>query len=194
MLYSACPTENIRFGEGIGTMRLFIAILLSEEVQDGLCDAMRDLRPRFRNGSFTPRENLHLTLSFLGETAPERLDAVREAMEAVDVPPFRLRIDGIGSFPRRDGDIYWAGIERSDTLMRLQKELDAALTLRGFPMERRRFRPHLTLARRAVLISGEPEAFTLSALEMNVKKISLMCSIPGDTGRIYTELSAKELK
>lgn len=176
-------------------MRLFIAILLSEAVRDGLAGAMRDLSPCFQNGSYTARENLHLTLSFLGETAPEHLDAVREAMDAVSVPPFRLRIDGIGSFHREDGDIYWAGIERSDVLLRLHEELDTALALRGFPVERRAFRPHLTLIRRAVLYSGAQDALSMPLLEMNVEKISLMRSLRGDSGRIfYTELAAKELE
>ncbi len=175
-------------------MRLFIAILLSEGVRDGLCEAMRNLRPCLRNGSFTARENLHLTLSFLGETAPERLDAVREVMEEADVPPFRLRIDAIGSFHRKNGDIYWAGIERSDALLRLQEELNAALAQRGFPVERREFRPHLTLVRRAILSSGAPDTFSMPTLEMDVEKISLMCSLPRDRGRIYTELSTKDLK
>lgn len=176
-------------------MRLFIAILLSEAVRDGLVVAMRDLRLCFPNGCYTAPENLHLTLSFLGETAPERLDSVREAMEAVSVPPFRLRMEGIGSFHREDGNIYWAGIEHSDTLLRLQKELDTALALRGFPVERRAFRPHLTLIRRAVPYSGAQEALSMPLLEMNVEKISLMRSLRGDAGRIfYTELAAKELE
>lgn len=129
-------------------MRLFIAILLSEGVRDGLCEAMRNLRPCFRNGSFH----------------------------------------------RKNGDIYWAGIERSDALLRLQDELDTALAQRGFPVERREFRPHLTLVRRAILCSGGPDTFSMPIFEMNVEKISLMCSLPRDTGRIHTELSAKELK
>lgn len=175
-------------------MRLFIAALFSEPVLDGLAAAMRDLRPCFRSGNFTVRENLHLTLSFLGETAPERLNDVRDAMEAVTVPPFRLRIGGIGNFRREGGDIYWAGIERSGALLRLHEELDAALVRQGFPVERREFRPHLTLVRRAVLCSGAQAELSLPFLEMNVEKISLMCSRPGEDGRIYTEMAAKALQ
>lgn len=174
-------------------MRLFIAILFSEPVLNGLDAAVRGLRPCFQSGNFTIRENLHLTLSFLGETAPERLNAVRKAMEAVTVSPFRLRIGGIGSFRREGGDIYWAGIERSDALLRLHKELDAALVRQGFPVERREFRPHLTLVRRAALCSGAQAELSMPFLEMDVKKISLMCSRPGEGGRIYSELAAKAL-
>ena len=175
-------------------MRLFIAILFSEPVRDGLAAAVRNLRPRFQSGNFTSRENLHLTLAFLGETAPQRLDAVRDAMEAVTVPPFRLRIGGIGSFRREGGDIYWAGIERSDALLLLHEELDAALVRQGFPVERREFRPHLTLVRRAVLYGGAQAGLSVPFQEMDVEKISLMCSRPGEGGRIYTETGAKILK
>jgi len=173
-------------------VRLFIAILFSKPVLDGLAAAVGDLRPRFQSGNFTARENLHLTLSFLGETAPERLNAVRDAMEAVTVPHFRLRIGGIGSFCREGEELYWAGIERSDALLRLHEELNVELVRQGFPVERREFRPHLTLVRRAVLCGAQAE-LPMPFLEMDVERISLMCSRPGKGGSIYTELAAKEL-
>ena len=174
-------------------MRLFIAILFSEPVLNGLTAAVRDLRPCFQSGNFTVRENLHLTLSFLGETPPERLNDVRNAMETVTVPPFRLQIGGIGSFRREGGELYWAGIEHSDALLRLHEELGAALVRQGFPVERREFRPHLTLVRRAVLRGGAQAELSMPFLEMKVEKICLMCSRPGEGGRIYTEMAAKAL-
>ena len=60
-------------------MRLFYAILLSEEMKQALVGAQDFLRAQGIQGNYTRRENLHLTLAFLGET--DRLSAARRAAE-----------------------------------------------------------------------------------------------------------------
>ncbi|MDR1042323.1 MAG: RNA 2',3'-cyclic phosphodiesterase, partial [Clostridiales Family XIII bacterium] len=49
-------------------MRLFIAINFSEEIKDALCETIADLRDASRRGRYTHRDNLHLTLAFIGES------------------------------------------------------------------------------------------------------------------------------
>ena len=57
-------------------------------------------------GNYTPEENMHLTLAFIGDY-PEP-QAVMDALSGVEFAPFDLALDGIGSF----GDLWWAGWKR----------------------------------------------------------------------------------
>ena len=67
-------------------MRLFLAILFEEPVKDRLCEAMELIRRSTRTSRLTRRENLHLTLVFLGEL--REAGKVREAMEEIRTAPF----------------------------------------------------------------------------------------------------------
>ena len=169
-------------------MRLFIAILLDEPCKSLLGMAQDCLRGGAVQGNFTRRENLHLTLAFLGETG--RVDAVRAAMAEIHSPAFPLTLRGVGKFPRQGGDVWWMGVSENPPLETLYRQLSEALRRRGFQLESRPFRPHLTLAREVLLTPG----FDLSALRnlpsrtMRVEGISLMKS-ERLAGRLtYTEL------
>ena len=112
-------------------MRLFIAILFEEGVKDTLFETVGRLKSYARSGGFTERDNLHLTVNFIGET--KRLEEVQVAMnravQKVKVKRFLISISGFGTFKRMEGDIYWVGIEKETTLWRLQKELVTELIL-----------------------------------------------------------------
>lgn len=135
-------------------MRLFIAILLDEAVKDGIVSLSEQLRARSLRGNFTRRENLHLTLAFLGETPGVRLPALKAAMEAAAGEPFVLRFHEPGFFRRREGDLYWLGIRENPALAALESRLRRALSQGGFPTEDKPFRPHLTLGRTVILAEG----------------------------------------
>jgi len=86
-------------------MRLFIAINFSTDTKDklqALCDELRKVSSR---GRFSLRENLHLTLAFLGECDAEQTAILRSAMKEIFFDPFDLQIDQIGRFKRNGGDI-----------------------------------------------------------------------------------------
>lgn len=175
-------------------MRLFIAIALSREIGNTLDGVIRKLRSCCESGRCVRASNLHLTLAFLGETAPERVAQVREAMDRAAVPPFLLHIGGLGCFRRGSGDIFWAGVERSDALTELHRRLSLQLRKRGFPPERRVFRPHLTLARQAILKREyDHDAFVVPAMRMPVKKIALMKSERPEGKLVYTPMYEKML-
>ena len=77
-------------------MRLFIAITLESAIKDRLCTMAKALAESSLSGSFTRRENMHLTLAFIGETT--RLSAVKAAVDSVVAPPFSLIIGGLDGF------------------------------------------------------------------------------------------------
>ena len=176
-------------------MRLFIAVLFPETFKDGLCAAMEKMRPCCEQGVFAGRDNLHLTLAFLGEVASSQAGSAHAALKAVRAGPFPLEIGGIGCFRRAGGDLYWAGVEKSRALGGLYDALKAELRARGLRTEARPFYPHLTLVRQAVLKSGcDRRAFSVPVMRMRVEKISLMESRRERGRLVYLEKDSQELK
>lgn len=169
-------------------MRLFIALLLDEPVKDALCGAIDNLKAQSVQGNFTRRENLHLTLVFIGETT--RLGAVKQAMDMAEAQPFPLKFRGLGRFRRDGGDIWWAGVEPEETLSSLYSQLFGSLSRAGFLIEKREFKPHLTLGRQ-VLLRGQPQPFVPAV--MRAGRISLMKSERIGGRLIYTEVYARNL-
>ena len=170
-------------------MRLFIAINFTEEVKNQLCNAIGHLKEYAVQGNFTRRENLHLTLVFIGETT--KVDEVKRAVDFVQMEPFTLKIGGLGEFRRDGGDIYWVGVEKNGILSKIYSQLYAELTKAGFQLENRDFKPHLTLGREVILQDGvDHTAFekAIPEMSMKVEKISLMKSERVNGALSYTEI------
>ncbi len=176
-------------------MRLFIALCLDEACKNRLCGAMEGLRSFALQAQCTRRENLHLTLAFLGEVPG--LEGAQAAMAGVRARPFRLELGGLGRFERPEGDLWWMGVQRNPALEALQKQLCAQLRRQGFRLEERPFRPHLTLARRVRLGPGfapRQLADRLPPAGMAVERISLMESSRPQGRLVYTERWSLALK
>lgn len=93
---------------------------------------------------------LHVTLKFLGDTDETLLPAVEQALRraVADEPPCDVPLVGIGVFPDlRRPAVLWIGLPAAEVLHRIADRLAAALDPLGFPPERRKFHPHLTLLR-----------------------------------------------
>ena len=132
-------------------MRLFVAL-----------DLPRSLRTRlsFLGGGlpgvrWVPPENYHVTLRFIGELPKWRAEEIDEALSNLRVPGFTLQLAGVGAFSKA-GRVtsLWVGAERTPALEHLQQKIETALHRAGIDRERRRFTPHVTLAR----LDGAPEA------------------------------------
>jgi 2'-5' RNA ligase len=132
-------------------MRLFIAVDLGHGVREAVArklDELHGLAPRAR---WLKPDALHVTLSFLGEVAEERLAPLRTLVTEVAArhPAFTLGAAGGGAFgsPKRP-KVLWVGLSGElERLKALQAELAQALAGWGHPPEERAFSPHLTLAR-----------------------------------------------
>ena len=165
-------------------MRLFVALELSEALRNGLIAVQTEWKRRGVEGSFTPPENLHLTLAFIGEYP--RPEDVLDALGGLRFSPFPLRLEGFGSF----GDLLWCGVSGGVALERLAGGVRRSLAEAGIPFDRKSFRPHITLLRRAVLPRGKIPGTAVPAAEMEVDSVSLMRSERGKHGMIYTALGA----
>src|SRR5690554_3003339 len=125
--------------------RLFIALSLPDEVRERLSS----LGGGVPGARWVAPENLHLTLRFLGEVDNGLARDIDDALHQVDAPPFELILSGLGAFTegKRTITALWAGIETNDALARLQAKVEQAAIRAGLPPERRKFKPHVTLAR-----------------------------------------------
>ena len=167
-------------------MRLFIAIMLEDEMKQALLDAQDALHSRRFSGRYSPAHNLHLTLCFIGEYSDP--DFVFEQMEQIRFSPFELTLAGyIGHFD----DVLWAGIEKSPELEKYVKQLRHVLAENGIPFDRKSFEPHITLLRGDDSMQ-EFSDIVIGKKSMTVTGISLMRSDTGKHGALYTELGVAE--
>jgi len=175
-------TQNYGCRGAERSMRLFIAVQLSEEMRGEICKVQDDLLRKGVRGNYTPRENLHLTLAFIGEyNDPEQ---VMEVINGIPFEPFELRLDGMGCF----GDLWWAGLKHSTGLQVYVRQLRHTLAEAGIPFDRKRFSPHITLLRRASMEMSKLEGITIEGIGMLADHVSLMRSDRGKRGMIYTEI------
>ena len=166
-------------------MRLFIAIQLNDDLKDELEDMQYIMQSNGIRGNFTRRENLHMTLSFIGEY-PDPF-YVKEILDGISFEPFTIRNEGMGSF----GNLWWTGISSSKELEILARRVRRALADADIPFDRKKFRPHITLIRKpgpeGVSMPGGAAEY-LGHAEMVVDHISLMRSDRTKAGMKYTEI------
>jgi len=142
--------------------------------------------------------NMHITLKFLGDTSEEKIPAIENAMKnAVSgIKPFRMRMKGSGAFPNLSRiSVVWAGLEGADQLTMIAERLENNLKLLGFEPEKRKFSPHVTVARTRHSPNLKELAEVIRDWEMgdfgdvSVEKIILKKSVLGPEGPIYSDIS-----
>lgn len=125
-------------------MRLFVAIALPDEQRARLAKLASGL-PRAR---WVAEENLHLTLRFLGELDGNEAGDVDAALAGIRMPRFELQLEGVSHFGEgRKLRSLWAGIQANSALVRLRDKVEQAVVRAGLAPEKRKFKPHVTLAR-----------------------------------------------
>lgn len=168
-------------------MRLFLAVNFDDATKHRIQAVQQRLR-EVAQGDFSRPENLHLTLAFLGEVPVQKAAAVRRAMDRTRAVTLHLTFDQTGSFRRDGGDIWWIGLAENPALFRLQQELCGNLIAEGFRLEKRRFSPHITLARRVRLQQEVDRSAILGApFDTSVDAVSLMRSERLSGVLTYTE-------
>ncbi|MEE3502049.1 RNA 2',3'-cyclic phosphodiesterase [Acidiphilium acidophilum] len=125
-------------------MRLFVALDLPWEIKTTLAGFAFNL-PGAR---WVPAQNIHLTLRFIGEAKRLEAEEIDHALAAVRGRGFSLVLTGAGWFEKAGRvSALWIGVERNESLFHLQTKIETALRRIGLVHERRRYTPHVTLAR-----------------------------------------------
>ena len=166
-------------------MRLFISIKFDDAILDALTAFQRDLKAQGVTGNYTKRENLHLTLAFIGEY--DDPDAVMKVIERSAFRPVDLKLDGVGCFK----DLFWVGLENNLGLQGYVRRLRRELAADGIGIENKKFLPHITLIRRAAVLGGGMiPAIGPPQGSMRATRVLLMQSYRGKDGMTYTELGS----
>ncbi len=129
-------------------LRLFVGIGMPEPIQDALVG----LGEGIPGASWVFYENYHITLRFLGDMPESDAADIDLSLAGIDAPAFDLRLQGLGHFGHlQKARSLWAAVEANPMLAHLRSKVEAACVRAGAEPERRKFKPHITLAR----IKGE---------------------------------------
>lgn len=172
-------------------MRVFVAVDLSQGVKDEFAEIQKQLSATVAGMSMA--HDFHLTLKFLGELTPAKVDVVKNCLGSVRFRGFPAALAGIGVFPSENYiRVVWVGIEPEDDIIRLQRGIDDALE-KEFPKDKQ-FKPHLTLAR--VKFISDKNQFAQKLRQIRIEKIKfavdsfkLKKSILTKEGAVYEDLA-----
>jgi 2'-5' RNA ligase len=174
-------------------MRLFVGLELPWELRQRIALMSGAGIPGAR---WVPPENYHVTLRFIGEAPRYLAEEIDHALEALRAPAFPLTLGGIGTFAKGGpkgsrSQTLWLGVERSERLERLQSKIETALQRCGLEPERRKFQPHVTLARLDGAAEARLAAFVQAhnlfrAESVAVEHFTLFSSVLGKDQPAYT--------
>jgi len=131
-------------------IRCFIAVNLPDEIKKTVGNVISELKKTGADVKWVNAGNIHLTLKFLGNTDASLIPAMTEALsKKVSLcKPFYITIAGVGCFPsEKRPRVIWIGIEDSEILSCIKKDIDVVLSGFGFAPEERAFSPHFTIGR-----------------------------------------------
>ncbi len=125
-------------------MRLFVALDLPFAAREKLALLSGGLH----GARWVPADNYHLTLRFLGEMPAYQAEELDHALANLRGRGFTMQLGGVGVFEKAGRPVsLWVGVERNAGLDHLQAKIETAVQRIGFPPDRRRFLPHVSLAR-----------------------------------------------
>lgn len=176
------------------TSRLFVAIELPDYVTAAI-GRLQEEAGRIKGVSWVAPEKLHVTLAFLGDVEPGRQDEILGRLDEAKVRPFFLALEGLGVFPKKERpQVVWAGMAPVDPrLFQLHGKVERILMDLGFDPGKRRFHPHVTLARcQAGAAAGVSALLKKDAdfgsAPFRVEEFSLFASELNPQGSIYRKL------
>jgi 2'-5' RNA ligase len=169
-------------------MRLFVGLDLPWPLRERLSM----LAGGIPGARWLPVENYHITLRFIGEVAAYQAEEIDLALAALKARGFSLSLRGVGTFEKAGRPVtLWVGVERNPQLELLQNKIETALQRTGLDPERRRFSPHVTLARLDNAVETKLAAFVQAhnlfrADPVPVEHFTLFSSRLGKEASVYT--------
>jgi 2'-5' RNA ligase len=182
-------------------MRLFVAVDLSEEIRENVSELSKIFA--VKGIKTVEKENLHLTLKFLGEVHDSKKDRIVSALDEIEFERFKINFKGVGYFPGGSKlRVIWVGVESGakqlETLANLVEDKMVELKFK----KERKFVPHATIAR-VKRIDSNIKNRILKQLaefqnrefgEMDVDHFSLKKSTLTPSGPIYEDVKIFKLK
>ena len=193
-------------GQAQGTIstpiRAFIGVDAPDQAKNALSALVETLTGLgLRNVRWVRPEGIHLTLKFLGNTGPDLVPRILDALEESSrgLAAFDLGLADLGVFPGiANPKVLWVGLRGDlEELKELQQRAEAHLEHLGFPADARGFSPHLTLGRARADLSpkqrrqmGEAlrKVAPVSSVEWRVREVHLIQSTLTPEGAVYRRL------
>lgn len=141
------------------------------------------------------KENMHITLKFLGEINADMVNKIREIVERCKVESFKIKLRGIGFFPNeRYIRVIWIGVEDYEPIVKMAKCIDLELSKLGFSKEKN-YVPHLTVARAKgrVSIKNVDRFINTEFGDVEIKEIKIKKSTLTPKGPIYEDVAVIQL-
>ena len=178
-------------------MRIFVAVELPDKTKDNIVRSIEQLKNFAVRGRFVERNNLHLTLHFLGEVAERDLIFVQSAMDGIrDLPAPQIALQQFAVL--RGSDVVCAKIrQQNNTLTTLHDKLGEILEANRFDVEHRSYRPHITVARKfafSLPFSEVTKNVDVYNKPFAATEVVLYQSILNSDAPIYKELYRVSLK
>jgi 2'-5' RNA ligase len=167
-------------------MRLFVALSIPDSVATGLFL----IQAGIPGARWQTREQLHLTLRFIGEVDGREANDIDDALSAVSSPGFALALKGVGEFGGKNPHAVWAGVSDGQAVGHLNRKIETALQRVGVKAEERKFTPHVTLARlrgapRARVIDWIADHALYASAPFEVAEFALYSSALTPNGSVY---------
>ena len=180
-----------------GRVRAFIGVELAPELSAAIHNSAMALS--MPGVSIVQKENLHITLAFLGDITAQTLERIVSVLSSLEVSKFPITVRGFGAFGAKSPRIVYARIEEgSKELINIYNRILPSLKDLGIPTEERAYSPHITVARlhrRLGKISSDKLFASIDAVgelgSMQMPGVSLMRSELNQKGAIYTRLFLK---
>jgi 2'-5' RNA ligase len=176
--------------------RIFIGIPVGSRAQKSIERALKPLQMHSRNLRWVPAGNLHMTLAFLGDISAGELEAVKTGFAGAYATNRQLKfqLSALGRFPNSRGHIIALTGAVNEPLLALAMATRDMLSRCGLDFERKKFRPHITLARvrnpRHPVVNIDQQV----NIDMDIKRVVLYRSTLTGSGSIHTPLVNTDLR
>lgn len=192
--------QNTRMREK--QVRLFIALLLPDELKARLGDLINELRPLSGAIKWVDQKNLHLTLKFIGERPESDIDRIIQILTKVieGYGKMTCPVRGTGGFPNlRNPRVIWVGLEETATVAEIARLLNKKLQNLGIKKENKAFSPHLTLGRikkrdNFAELADHMESLNFDAGPVILDRVALVKSTLTPQGPVYENIKVFELE
>lgn len=181
-------------------IRLFIALKIPDVVKDKILDVCHEISDSPELFKWEKPEKIHLTLKFIGEVEEELVSSIAKEIAFVEeYNSFNFNVTKFRFFFRNDvPSILWTGLQTDERINLLVEQLNERLSIFSIPVERRKFKLHLTMLRlkknpgRKFIVKFEEHSF--DNWNFNSSEISLIKSELFPAGARYTEIKKYNLK
>lgn len=182
-------------------IRLFVALLIPQDIIDKITKLRKNIALDIPNLRWEDESKIHLTLKFIGEVKENLAGQIKDELNFLEsYPRLNCKADKFGFFfdTKKAPRILWIGLKVDNIINLIVDELNQRLAKYSIPVEKRRFKAHITLLRIKQNISEEFirkfKNAEFSEINFIANEIALMQSKLSPQGSEYTEIKKYNLK